>query len=280
MDFVNILCTIFVASLWFSTPFSLHALEPAIRESESTCVSCHRDLEGMLSEPVRLWEKSIHHDMGNGCEGCHGGDKNDPAEAMSPQKGFVGVPSTDKIVDFCGKCHVGVSENFKKSVHFQASQTNLLQKKNTPTCVTCHRSHDIHKASLDLINESLCSTCHSFENPKRIKEAFASTELSLEHRKEDLNYLERRGMSVKKLKEKHFALRNTLHQLTHTFDVPEIQNKTHSVNEALQTTGNDLKVLHRNIHRRWWVGLGVACFLVIFIVVLVKLLKTYEDDAS
>lgn len=250
-----------------------HAEEKSDRKNAGACVSCHTDLGGKMAEPVTLWEKSIHHEMGNNCEGCHGGDPADPAEAMNPAKGFVGAPKPDQVAAFCGKCHVGVVENYRKSPHYAAS----LGGKG-PNCVTCHRSHDVQRASFDLINETLCSQCHSFENGRKMKRAFVSAEIALKETKTELTHLDHRGMPVKRLEEKLFALRNSLHQMTHTLDVPEIEGKTRTVLGEVGEMRKEMDDFHRRIHRRWWIGAGIAGFLIVLIFTLIRLLKTYEEE--
>ncbi len=68
------------------------AEEKAGSETVNTCVSCHRDLGGKMAEAVVLWEKSYHHQMGNNCEGCHGGDPTDLAEAMDTKVEWIEEP--------------------------------------------------------------------------------------------------------------------------------------------------------------------------------------------
>lgn len=226
-----------------------------------------------MSEPVALWEKSIHHQMGNGCEGCHGGDPNDSADAMNPERGFVGAPKPEQVPDFCGKCHGGVVENYKKSRHYPA-----FLKGSGPNCVTCHQSHNVQRASFDLIQEDLCGACHSFENGQKIKRAFVSAEMAFQEMKEELSHLDRRGMPVKKLEEKLFLERNSLHQMTHTLDVEEIQNKTRSALTNLEAMKQETTFLKKKIYRRWWMGSVVGGFLVVFIFLLVRLLRRLEEE--
>lgn len=261
--------------LLLTSPASLFAAEKAGPEPESACVSCHSSLGGGLAEPVALWEKSIHHQMGNKCEGCHGGDPSDSADAMSPAKGFVGAPKTEQVPDFCGKCHVGVVENYKKSPHYAA-----FQEGKGPNCVTCHHSHDVQRASFDLINESLCTQCHSFANGQKMKKSFVAAEMALKETRSELERLDRRGMPVKKLEEKLFAMRNSLHQMTHTLDVPAIEEKTQSVLTDIGEMKKEMIDFDQKIHRRWWMGAGVAAFLIVLIATLAQLLKTFEEEES
>lgn len=249
------------------------AEEKAGSETVNTCVSCHRDLGGEMAEAVVLWEKSYHHQMGNNCEGCHGGDPTDLAESMSPAKGFVGIPKKDQIPEFCGKCHVGVLENYKKSPHYAA-----FKKGSGPNCVTCHHNHDVQRASFDLINEKLCGQCHSFENGQKMRKAFVSAELALQDTKAELARLDQRGMPVKRLEEKFFALRNSLHQMTHTLDVPEIENKTQSVLSEVKGIQKEMDDFNQRVHRRWLIGAAVAAFLAVLIAALILLLKNIEEE--
>lgn len=249
------------------------AADDAAEPLASVCISCHQAMGGGTASPVALWETSIHSKMGNSCEGCHGGDPTDEAKAMDPAAGFIGAPKPGGVAEFCGRCHVGVKDNYLKSVHYQAA----LQGKG-PTCTTCHHSHDVQKASFDLIDESLCARCHSFENAQKIKRAFVSAEVALQDEKKILRYITHRGAPVKRLEEKLFALRNSLHQMTHTLDLPEIQKKTESVLQELEGMNREVDAFRKKIHRRWKVGSLVGGFLILLIVVLFQLLKTYESE--
>ncbi|MDO8643748.1 MAG: cytochrome c3 family protein, partial [bacterium] len=248
-------------------------LTEEVKKDQSSCVSCHLDMGGTLAEPVTLWKESIHYKMGNNCEGCHGGDPLDAADAMSSKKGFVGAPKKGEVSSFCGKCHVGVMENYKKSPHYRAAL-----KGKGPTCTTCHNSHNVQKASFDLINEKLCTQCHSFQNGRKIREAFVSAETALNEQQKTLNYLEHRGMPVKRMKEELFALRNSLHQMTHTLDFEKIRAQTGTVLKKSEEMDQELKPLHQRVHHRWFWGSLVAAFFILLLIVLIQLKKTYEDQ--
>lgn len=246
--------------------------EPENAGEQSVCVLCHEQLGGEYSEPVELWRHSIHYRAGNNCDGCHGGDPKDEAMAMDPSRGFVGAPGPHQVVDFCGKCHVGIKENYMKSPHYNAS----LVGDKFPSCVTCHNSHDVKKASFDLINETLCTKCHTYEQAQRIKRAFVSAEMELTHEEETLEYLDRRGMDIKRQNERLFALRNSLHQMTHTLNVDNIKIKTDSVISELEQIHTASMELNKKVHKRWWIGGGVALFFLIS-ALLVKAFKgTFE----
>ena len=241
---------------------------------KNVCIECHEQLGGQYGAPVALWQTSFHAKMGNSCEGCHGGNPLDADLAMEPSEGFVGVPKPTEIATFCGKCHVGIEENYIKSPHYNASQAG----KKAPTCVTCHHSHDVVQASMAMINESLCAQCHSYDQAREIKKAFVTAEVKLEEERELLDYLDHRGMKIRRQREKLFALRNSLHQMTHTLDVPLIKSKTGAVMETLEGLhANSLELKKKVIHR-WWVGGLIALFFLVTAFVLRAFKKTFDED--
>lgn len=274
MDLLKSLNAGALIGLFLLIPFANLSAEDISQETPSVCVSCHGGLKGKLGKPVLLWRKSIHHQMGNSCEGCHGGDPTNVLEAMSPDRGFIGVPQHEQITDVCGHCHIGVKENYMKSPHYKTALMGF-----GPTCIICHNSHDVKKASLELIREELCGQCHPFENAQKIKKAFGHAEKTLNERKDELRYLGRRGMPVKRLEQTLFNLRNALHQITHSLNVEDVKKTTEAVLSGLNKMNNPLKILRKRIHKRWWLGGIVAVFLIALIIVLTKLLKTYEDES-
>ena len=69
------------------------------------------------------WRKSWHYQNGVSCQDCHGGDPKDAARSMQPESGFVGVPKPKMVPEFCGKCHLGIKENYLESGHGKALMT-------------------------------------------------------------------------------------------------------------------------------------------------------------
>ena len=134
---------------------------------DSVCLQCHAALEGRLSAPVSAWRTSIHAQNGISCPDCHGGDPTDFAMAMDLERGFVGVPKYDEVPAFCGRCHVGVKEDYLHSAHGKALNSG------GPQCVSCHGNHSVNQASLELINPTACSRCHEFGRADEIKQPWA-----------------------------------------------------------------------------------------------------------
>lgn len=141
------------------------------------CIKCHMEGEIM---PKNFNESDIHLQAGLSCVGCHGGDstKDDVETAMNPQKGFIGVPSREKIPQLCGKCHTKIDfmrkyqpriatdqlSQYYSSVHGKRFGQN---DKKVAECVSCHTAHSILPASdprstvYPLNVPKTCRKCHS-----------------------------------------------------------------------------------------------------------------------
>ncbi|HZV81076.1 MAG TPA: cytochrome c3 family protein [Geobacteraceae bacterium] len=192
------------------------------------CITCHGTLPGKFGEPVKLWQGSIHAENGIACNGCHGGDPADAANAMSPARGFLGAPKELDIPAFCGRCHVGVEKDYRASAHGRALG------RGGPTCVTCHGNHRVVKASLELINEKSCSRCHSFERARLIREAMRETEGLIAAIDGKIAAFHRRGVDTDKLEKGLFALRNSYRSLFHNVDVELVRKESARIQGELQ----------------------------------------------
>jgi hypothetical protein len=252
------------------TCFMLVAVTGAIAAEDTVCVQCHAGQPEHLSAPVGLWELSIHKENGNSCHGCHGGDPTDYAMAMSPERGFVGVPSHEEIPAFCGKCHVGVKEDYDSSAHGQALAAG------GPSCVTCHNSHNVVKASLDLINEESCSRCHDYDRAAVIKEALSKTDSGIGELDAQLKELHKKGVSTREMEGQLFSLRNEYHQLFHSVDVDLVVAKSAGfqarLDEILALAMSDQDDLGK---RKVFGGIVIA-LLVLAGVLLLMVKRTYE----
>ena len=125
------------------------------------CVGCHLETgDERLSAPAKAFDGDIHKAKGFGCVACHGGDaKADGMGAMDPAKGFVGKPSRQQIVQFCGRCHADAAfmkrynpslrvdqvAEYATSVH--GRRLRELGDPKVATCVSCHPAHNIRPPS-------------------------------------------------------------------------------------------------------------------------------------
>jgi predicted CXXCH cytochrome family protein len=144
---------------------------------ENQCITCHRELE-ILPEDYEIYD--VHLRNGLSCVGCHGGDPGSDDEdiSMSPENGFIGVPSREDIPKFCGKCHSNPEfirdfhpglatdqvSQYYTSVH---GQKFLSGDKKVAVCINCHTTHGIlsskdPRSSVYPLNVPMtCRKCHS-----------------------------------------------------------------------------------------------------------------------
>jgi nitrate/TMAO reductase-like tetraheme cytochrome c subunit len=247
------LLTLFLA---LALPFSVHAAE----NREPVCIQCH-DSDMMKPEYRKIpaeWRKSWHYQNGVACNDCHGGDPTDAAMAMSPERGFLGAPKYQAVPEFCGKCHIGILMNYTESGHGRA----LKASGRGPNCVTCHGSHGIQKANIEIINEQRCSQCHTYERARIMKQALFETEQKIGGIRNALKKLSSQGIYTGEEDKELFRTEAEFRTLFHTVDVSLVQKKTdgfHGRLDAIQKKADDLFSKLRS--RRNFSGLLLLLFL-------------------
>ncbi len=266
MTFCVQLCAVlvltFVSCLLPSTTRAEDAAEPV-------CIQCHAKMPEKYSLPVKLWKGSIHAENGIACNGCHGGDPKDAANAMNPARGFLGAPKEPAIPAFCGRCHVGVMKDYLASAHGRKLGAG------GPTCVTCHGNHQVVKASLELINEKSCSRCHSFERAKTIRDAMQQTEIMIVTIDGRINAYKMTGTDTDKLEKELFAVRNRFHTLFHNVNVELVKKESAQIQTDLKKIQDALARLDDAQQKRKIAGAVAVTFLLLLAVVLHFLKKTF-----
>jgi len=141
--------------LLFTTLVAVRPGWAATNSTKNSCATCHAGLDGELAQPAKAFDADVHHQAGLTCADCHGGDPNDDSmDAMSPARGFRGVPKKAQIPEFCARCHA--DENYIRgfnpklrtdqlseyvtSVHGKRLKQGDLK---VATCVDCHSVHNI-----------------------------------------------------------------------------------------------------------------------------------------
>ncbi|MEK7307797.1 MAG: multiheme c-type cytochrome [Nitrospirota bacterium] len=235
---------------------------------ESACIGCHTSdiMRSEFQEIPQEWRKSWHYQNNVSCHDCHGGDREDATMSMSHQRGFVGTPKYTEVPDFCGKCHIGILKNYLKSGHGMAAATS----KKGPNCVTCHGSHNIQKANIDIINERLCTQCHSYERAKIMKQALFVTENQIKDVENGLVYLQSKGLYIENEKKELFRTQAEFHTLFHAIDVQLVQDSTDEFTKRLNILEGEIKDTFDEIDFRQnfsaflmlvFAGLGITIFL-------------------
>ena len=193
-------------------------------EVENVCLTCHES--AMMDEKRRKipgeWRESWHFQNDVSCHNCHGGDPKDAALAMSPERGFVGVPKYQRVPEFCGACHIGILKNYLASGHGKALKANG----SGPNCVTCHGAHNIQKADIDIINEKRCSHCHSYGRAKEMKEALFQTEQKIQDVEASIARLKAARVFTDEEDKEVFRTLAEFRTLFHVVDVTLVKSKT------------------------------------------------------
>ena len=236
--------------------------------AKEVCIECHASemIKPEFREIPSEWRKSWHYENNVSCHDCHGGDPNDAAMAMSPARGFIGVPKYQDVPEFCGKCHIGILENYLESGHGKA----LRSTGKGPNCVTCHGSHNIQKASIDIISEGLCTRCHSYERAKTMKASLLLTEKKINELESGLKTL-RTGLLYTGDNEKVlFRTQAEFRTLFHTVDVKLVKDRTDEFTKRLSATEEKISKGFHELRFRQnfsvfimliFIGLGVTIFL-------------------
>jgi len=236
---------------------------------EIVCIQCHTALPEKYSQPVKLWRTSIHEENGIACNACHGGDPKDAANAMSPARGFLGVPKDKDIPAFCGRCHVGVLKDYQNSAHGRALG------RGGPTCVTCHGNHKVVKASLDLINEQTCTRCHTFERARLIKAAMQDAESHIVAIDARIAAFKQQGADTERLEKGLFAVRNRFHSLFHEVNVKKVTEESTGIKVELKKLEEALQAMTEERQTRK-IGGAIVVSVCLVLALLVHLLrKTY-----
>jgi len=261
--------------LLIAVVFVLAEARAVEQADKSTCLECH------ASEMMKLefrnipgdWKTSWHYENRVLCHDCHGGDPKDAAAAMSPQRGFVGAPKYKDVPEFCGKCHVGILKSYLESGHGKALKSNGTG----PNCVTCHGSHKIQKANIDIINEGLCGKCHSYERASIMKKALFLTEKKITETEKDIKKLKAGGVFTEEEEKNLFSAHAEFRTLFHSVDVSLVKERTDEFAKKLSLLGNKIQNMLNELGFRKnfsaflmliFLGIGVGIFL---------LSKTYKS---
>ncbi len=241
-----------------------------LAQGQIVCIQCHGTLPGRLGEPVKLWQGSIHAANNVACNECHGGDPRDSVNAMSPARGFIGVPKEKQIPDVCGRCHVGVKRDYMASAH------GRFLGKGGPTCVTCHSNHLVKKASIDLINERNCSRCHGYQQAGELKSAMQQTENMIISLENGINSYKNAGFDTETMEKGLFSSRNRFHTLFHELDVQKVKGEAAGIQGDLDKLNASLNEIRGELQKRKIIGAFAIGGALLAALLLYLLRKTYD----
>jgi len=215
---------------------------------ENLCISCHasQKMQPEFQEITEAWQASWHAQNRISCEHCHGGDPRDAALGMSRARGFLGTPKGKEVPEFCGKCHIGIMVNYLESGHGKA----LKAGGKAPNCVVCHGSHNIQKASINIISEQLCTKCHSYERAKIMKVALFVIEKRIAQIEQRLQDLKREGIYTGAEGMSLFSTQAEFRTLFHTVDVNLVRNRTDEFISKLDQIDKNIEDAHQKLSFR------------------------------
>jgi hypothetical protein len=249
MDNINDLGAVFMRYCLYLLIIALMIffIAPAVsaQGGETVCLDCH-DSDIMKPEFRSIpaeWRKSWHYQNDVSCHNCHGGDPKDAEMAMSAERGFVGKPGYSQVPEFCGKCHIGILKNYLESGHGRA----LKASQSGPNCVTCHGSHGIQKADINIINEKRCSQCHTYERAKTMKQALFMTEKKIRDVEGGLKKLKRSGVFTEDQVKILFNTEAEFRILFHSVDVSLIKNRTDEFVKKLDQIDSQIRYFSREL---------------------------------
>ncbi|HSG81325.1 MAG TPA: hypothetical protein VLC48_03670 [Gemmatimonadota bacterium] len=168
-------CALTILAAWLAQPAWSFA------QQDDSCVTCHAALgDERLSSPVTAMPADVHGHAGFSCVACHGGDASELGmAAMSPERGYIGVPEPREVAQLCGRCHsdaqfmrrydpnlrVDQVAEYRTSVH--GERLTEYDDTNVATCVSCHPAHSIKPpsdptSSVHPLNVAgTCGACHA-----------------------------------------------------------------------------------------------------------------------
>jgi len=137
---------------------------------KNTCIDCHSDPNFLvqnkkLYDYYKNWQLSVHKQENVTCVDCHGGNPQAPDKATAHGGKAMGASDPASPISYqnvpgtCARCHEDVYRNFQQSEHFKHIQSSP-EKKQGPTCVTCHGSVNISVLNVGTVREA-CERCHN-----------------------------------------------------------------------------------------------------------------------
>lgn len=237
------------------------------------CINCHKSLDDKrLKEPVTLWSKSVHSEVGNTCDGCHGGDPDDKTEgAHSKKNNFYKAPDEEEVAGFCGKCHRQIANNFMQSMHGLSEVLN---------CIYCHGSHTIQRISVNIINEDKCTECHEYDGPKTLKGILVSLHEQLHGSESTASVITGFPMAtIQSDIEKSRKKLREFRMLLHIFDIEHIKEEAKEVDNEIKQTKSEINRLLILSEKRSLLGyILIPVFLLLAVVAYVTKKNMEETD--
>ncbi len=248
--------------------------------NEGVCIQCHTSKlmkQDMLKIPQE-WRMSIHGRFNVSCHNCHGGDPSDVAKGCeSPHGGrFIGTPKPKVVPRMCGRCHVGILKSYISSGHGKA----LMKRGIGPNCVTCHGSHRIQKANIDIINSVRCSQCHTYDRARSMKQALFTVENRFKEIEDGIKQVKKEGAITEDIEKELFRTMADYRALFHTVDVQLVRKKTGEFGDRLDKIQKDLSKIAGELRFRKTFSGGLFLLSVLMLITYHFATKTKTERTT
>ena len=126
----------------------------------TTCQQCHAEQYNKVLDSVHQLALAGGNTNAAVCSDCH--NPHEQTRITNKETGEILVNARLHIPETCAKCHSGIYDSYKTSVHGKA----LTEESNTdvPTCIDCHGVHNIQDPTTVTFRNStpfLCAKCHT-----------------------------------------------------------------------------------------------------------------------
>jgi hypothetical protein len=136
-------------------PLAAQSLRQVTIQKSSTCQECHNDEAARVADSIHAQLRAEGNEDAAVCADCHNPHYQVKVEARAR------IPAT------CGRCHSGIEQDYRLSVHGEAVYDNT--NADTPLCIDCHGVHTIQDprtAQFLTKSPQLCARCHA--DPERM----------------------------------------------------------------------------------------------------------------
>ena len=136
-------------------PLVQQSLRSIAANFSQSCKQCHADEAARQLDSIHQQARAQGNENAAVCSDCH-----NPHYTTKPNE-----PRSKIAVTTCNKCHSGIAQEYRQSVHGAA----LVGEDNpdVPVCIDCHGVHNISdpRTNQFLLNSpQICARCHSDPN--------------------------------------------------------------------------------------------------------------------
>ncbi|HZY45954.1 MAG TPA: cytochrome c3 family protein [Anaerolineae bacterium] len=138
-------------------PLVQQSLRQIAASFSQSCKECHADEAARQLDSIHQQARAQGNENAAVCSDCH-----NPHYTTQPAE-----PRSKIAVTTCNKCHSGIAQEYRQSVHGAALVGD--ENPDVPVCIDCHGVHNISdpRTNQFLLNSpQICAKCHS--DPQRM----------------------------------------------------------------------------------------------------------------